>query len=129
MNHPTSFRGYNFYQSSYAMNPGQPATSYLSIARDPGMPLVFAGYIGTMIGMVIVLIRRARQHQRRSWDLLAVPGNHKAQRTTSESRRVAIGAALVDAESGTPHTTCQGGVTGNGDSEVDLQCRAASNRR
>ncbi len=61
MNHPVKFGGYTFYQSSYRMEDGRLA-SILGVARDPGLPIVFAGYIGLMAGMVIVLgIRMADQ--------------------------------------------------------------------
>ncbi len=60
MNHPTQYGGFNFYQSSYNMDGGR-TISYLSVARDPGQPIVFGGYIMTIVGMIIVLITRMRQ--------------------------------------------------------------------
>lgn len=63
MNHPTQFGGYNFYQSSYRLD-GKAPVSFLSVASDPGLPIVFAGYIGTMAGMVMVLVTRMRDRRR-----------------------------------------------------------------
>ena len=63
MNHPTSYGGYTFYQSSYRMDGGRTA-SYLSVSRDPGQPIVFAGYIAMMVGMVMVLITRTSDRRR-----------------------------------------------------------------
>jgi ABC-type transport system involved in cytochrome c biogenesis permease subunit len=57
MNHPTSYAGYTFYQSSYELS-GRRATSVLSVARDPGKPIVFAGYVGLLAGMCWVLVTR-----------------------------------------------------------------------
>lgn len=63
MNHPTSFGGFNFYQSSYRMGDG-PTVSILSVSRDPGQVIVFVGYFGVMIGMLIVLFNRMKMHTR-----------------------------------------------------------------
>jgi len=63
MNHPASFGGYTFYQSSYQQM-GDREMSVLSVSRDPGQPVVFAGYIGLMIGMGWVLVVRVGEHRR-----------------------------------------------------------------
>ena len=63
MNHPASFAGYTFYQSSYRQEGGR-SVSFLSVARDPGQPIVFSGYIGLMGGMVLVLITKIRERRR-----------------------------------------------------------------
>jgi len=57
MNHPATFGGYTFYQSSYRQE-GERMASFLSVARDPGQPIVFAGYVGALAGMLLVLGRR-----------------------------------------------------------------------
>jgi cytochrome c biogenesis protein ResB len=57
MNHPTEFGGYMFYQSSY-QEQGEKMVSVLSVSRDPGQPIVFVGYVGTLAGMLLVLGRR-----------------------------------------------------------------------
>ncbi len=51
MNHPTKFGGFHLYQSSYQLV-GQKAMSVLSVSRDPGQPIVFAGYFGLMGGLL-----------------------------------------------------------------------------
>ncbi len=63
MNHPAEFGGYTFYQSSYRLD-GDRAISYLSVARDPGKPIVFTGYIGTILGMLVVLVTRVGDRRR-----------------------------------------------------------------
>lgn len=57
MNHPASYGGYNFFQSSYQMDGGRTA-SFLSVSRDPGQPVVYLGYISTIVGMIVVLVQR-----------------------------------------------------------------------
>ncbi|MCK4342307.1 MAG: cytochrome c biogenesis protein ResB [Phycisphaerae bacterium] len=64
MNHPTSLGGYTFYQSSYRQEHGQ-TVSFLSVARDPGQPIVFTGYIGMMVGMLVILVTRVQEHRRK----------------------------------------------------------------
>jgi cytochrome c biogenesis protein ResB len=63
MNNPTSYGGYTLFQSSYRMDGGR-KSSYLSVARDPGQPLVFTGYIAMMAGVGIVLITRVQDRHR-----------------------------------------------------------------
>src|SRR5512139_3446517 len=50
MNHPLHHRGYIFFQSSFVE--GRPMMSILSVARAPGLPLVYLGT--TLIGIGIV---------------------------------------------------------------------------
>ena len=57
MNNPTTHGGYTFYQSGYREEGGR-SISFLSVARDPGLPIVFAGYVMIMVGTTIVLITR-----------------------------------------------------------------------
>ncbi len=62
MNHPTSFGGYTFYQSSYYSEANR-TVSVLSVSRDIGQPVVFVGYFATMGGMLVVLLTRARERR------------------------------------------------------------------
>jgi len=64
MNNPAKCGGYTLYQSRYREEPGSAAVSFLSVSRDPGQRIVFAGYIGLMIGMVVVLCTRIAEHRR-----------------------------------------------------------------
>ncbi len=57
MNRPASCRGYRFYQSSYQQQ-GDRFASTLSVARDPGRPVVFLGYGAVGLGMALLLARR-----------------------------------------------------------------------
>ena len=65
MNHPVTFGGYTFYQSSYR-GQGSRMVSVLSVSRDPGQPVAFAGYLGLMGGMLLVLGQRMGAVRRRA---------------------------------------------------------------
>ncbi len=62
MNRPADFGGYTFFQSSYRTIDGKDAT-VLSLGRDPGQWVVFAGYIITLLGMLMVFFKRAAEGQ------------------------------------------------------------------
>jgi len=52
MNHPLRYRGYVFFQSSFVeAGEGQPAASIFSVARAPGLPLVYAGTALITLGL------------------------------------------------------------------------------
>lgn len=63
MNHPLEYGGYTLYQSSYALDE-ESSISVLSVSRDPGRPIVFAGYIVLLIGMMWVLVKRMMESKR-----------------------------------------------------------------
>ncbi|MHC4443104.1 MAG: cytochrome c biogenesis protein ResB [Planctomycetota bacterium] len=65
MNHPTSYAGYTFYQWKYSKDNKRPV-SYLSVSRDPGKPMVFAGFIATMAGMFLILVTRGMRQRKKS---------------------------------------------------------------
>lgn len=52
VNGPLSFGGYTFYQSGY--RPDQPGWTSLQIVRDPGVPMVYAGFILMIAGLALV---------------------------------------------------------------------------
>jgi cytochrome c-type biogenesis protein CcsB len=70
MNHELAYGGYRFFQSSYRQEEGREMT-VLSVSKDPGQPLVFAGYILLLIGMITVLTTRLNQHSRLPPDIRA----------------------------------------------------------
>ncbi|MBI3987702.1 MAG: cytochrome c biogenesis protein ResB, partial [Lentisphaerae bacterium] len=53
VNSPLSHRGYTLYQSGY--NPEDLTWSTLQVVRDPGVPVVYAGFL-CMIGGLILLL-------------------------------------------------------------------------
>jgi cytochrome c biogenesis protein ResB len=64
MNNPVKHAGYSLFQSSYRPSGGQWFSS-LSVARDPGLPIVYTGYVATMVGMVVLLVTRLLDQRRR----------------------------------------------------------------
>jgi hypothetical protein len=72
MNRPAEFRGFTLYQSSYSDEGGQ-MYSYLSVSRDPGRPIVFAGYIAMMLGMLVLIVTRLRTRLRTSAATASLP--------------------------------------------------------
>ncbi len=62
MNQELSYGGWKFFQSSYNQTPDRDQT-VLSVAKDPGQPIVFLGYALLLIGMVTVLATRISQYR------------------------------------------------------------------
>lgn len=52
VNSPVSYKGYTFYQSGY--NPEDMKWTSLQVVRDPGVPLVYAGFVLMMAGLTVV---------------------------------------------------------------------------
>ena len=52
VNHPFQYKGYTFYQSGY--NPDDLSYTSLQVAKDPGVPVVYAGFSLMIVGLFIV---------------------------------------------------------------------------
>jgi cytochrome c biogenesis protein ResB len=52
VNRPLTYKGYTFYQTGY--NPEDPTWTSLQVVRDPGVPIVYAGFILIMVGLTMV---------------------------------------------------------------------------
>jgi len=52
VNEPLNFAGYNFFQSSYDTQ--DLSWSGLQIVKDPGVPLIYAGFILLIVGLVMI---------------------------------------------------------------------------
>ena len=71
MNRELSFAGYKLFQSSYTLGRDRDQT-VLSVSRDPGTLIVFAGYFLLLVGMTTVIgIRMAQSRARRGADFAA----------------------------------------------------------
>jgi cytochrome c biogenesis protein ResB len=55
MNQPLRYRGFSFFQSSYI--PGAHEATVLAVRNDPGTPLVYAGFLIILGGMVALFLR------------------------------------------------------------------------
>jgi len=53
VNSPLSHRGYTLYQSGY--NPSDLTWSTLQVVKDPGVPIVYAGFLFMILGLVLLL--------------------------------------------------------------------------
>ncbi len=65
MNTPLHHRGWSLFQSSYRQEGGREAT-VLSVSKDPGQLVVFAGYATLVLGMILVLLTRISQARERA---------------------------------------------------------------
>jgi ABC-type transport system involved in cytochrome c biogenesis permease subunit len=65
MNHEFTYKGFSLFQSSYQQSGGREA-SVLSVSRDPGQPIAFAGYVLLVAGMLTVLGTRIAQAKKRA---------------------------------------------------------------
>ncbi len=52
VNRPLSYKGYTFYQSGF--NPDDHKWTSLQVVKDPGVPLVYAGFLMMIIGLAMV---------------------------------------------------------------------------
>lgn len=65
MNAPLKYGGYAFYQSSYQFDRmNRPIATVLSVVSDPGEPVVYVGYVGLVLGLIITLVQQVRRHRR-----------------------------------------------------------------
>lgn len=64
MNNELHHRGFALYQSSYQQQGGREMT-ILSVSKDPGQPIAFAGFITLVAGMILVLATRISQTRMR----------------------------------------------------------------
>jgi hypothetical protein len=79
MNHPLHYRGYIFFQASYVE--GDPMMSIFSVARSPGLPLVYIGTTLISIGVVWMFYIKPYLARRQAARALAAhrlrEGNHE----------------------------------------------------
>jgi len=97
MNHELHHRGFALFQSSYTQEDGR-QTTLLSVAKDPGQNLVFAGYLTLLAGMLIVLatrISQARESAARELPAAAVRGATPKSKAPAAAGRRALLALLL----------------------------------
>ncbi|MCX8036961.1 MAG: cytochrome c biogenesis protein ResB [Candidatus Sumerlaeia bacterium] len=72
MNDPLKFAGYTVYQSSYDTEAGEASRySVLSVKRDPGVALVYAGFVLLTAGLIIVFYINPWMQKRKHAEALA----------------------------------------------------------
>jgi len=57
MNDPLRYRGFSFYQASYLTDPVE--TTVLAVRNDPGTPLVYAGFLCVILGVVSMFVLKS----------------------------------------------------------------------
>ncbi|HET9482065.1 MAG TPA: cytochrome c biogenesis protein ResB, partial [Candidatus Polarisedimenticolia bacterium] len=92
MNRELSHAGYRLFQSSYEQRPDKDRT-VLTVSRDPGQPIVFAGYTLLMIGMVTVLSTRIAQRRAAARSMAPLKKLHGIRRVAA----LLLGAGIVAA--------------------------------
>jgi hypothetical protein len=81
MNHPLHHRGYIFFQSSFVE--GRPMMSIFSVARAPGLPLVYLGT--TLIGVGIVWMFYVKPYLAKRQAAAALAA-HRARENRNEAK-------------------------------------------
>ena len=106
MNHPVKYGGWTLYQSSYQERPQ--VASILSVARDPGQPVIFAGYIVLTVGVLWVLVHRISVHRKaQRAGVTEVNGSGHAERleprvTSGDGSQRGSGTGVGDRDVGEP---------------------------
>ena len=54
MNHPLEYKGYRIFQSSYVDDPASGQASIFTVAKNPGIGLIYGGAIVTFLGIFLV---------------------------------------------------------------------------
>jgi hypothetical protein len=80
MNHPFHHRGYIFFQSSFVE--GRPMMSIFSVARAPGLPLVYAGVVLIGTGIIWMFYVKPYLAKRQAVAALAA---HRARENPNEA--------------------------------------------
>ena len=88
MNHPLHYRGYIFFQASFVE--GEPMMSIFSVARSPGLPLVYVGVSLISLGVLWMFYMKPMLARR---DAARALQAHKERESRNE-------AASVDAARG-----------------------------
>lgn len=108
MNHPAKFGGYSLFQSSYEQRRSGPNVSVLSVSWDPGLYIVFAGYVTLVAGMLYVLGTRMRARRSAS-ERDNEPAENPSQAVSPELQP-APGTAPPDPMSPSPPAACPSAV-------------------
>jgi hypothetical protein len=66
VNHPVSYKNFSFYQSGYDTDLKDLNYSALEVVKDPGVPLVFTGFIMLNLGIIVVYLRKIIADRKKS---------------------------------------------------------------
>jgi hypothetical protein len=93
MNHPLHYRGYIFFQASFVE--GEPMMSIFSVARSPGLPLVYAGTTLLSLGVIWMFYVKPALAKRRAAEAVARRERERSHEAAS-SRPAAAPAGAPD---------------------------------
>ncbi len=93
MNHPFHHRGYIFFQSSFVE--GRPMMSIFSVARAPGLPLVYLGVVLIGVGIIWMFYVKPYLAKRQAAQALAA---HRARENRNEANAAAVPAGTRPAD-------------------------------
>lgn len=102
MNHPLHYRGYIFFQASFVE--GEPMMSIFSVARAPGLPLVYLGVV--LIASGVVWMFYVKPYLARRKAAVAVAAHR--QRETRDEVPVDSGAGAVPGRPAPPEPAGSG---------------------
>ncbi len=91
MNHPLHYRGYIFFQASFVE--GEPMMSIFSVARSPGLPLVYAGTTLIALGVVWMFYVKPALAKRQAQRALAAHRERESRHEAEPSRPSPAGPA------------------------------------
>jgi hypothetical protein len=98
MNHPMHYRGYIFFQASFVE--GQPMMSIFSVAKAPGLPLVYIGTTLISLGVVWMFYVKPYLARRQAAQALAAHQARKEGRHEDSQAAAPASAAPPHAASG-----------------------------
>lgn len=58
MNRPLNYRGFKVFQSGYQQEEGRPEVSIFTVAKDPGIPVKYAGALVLLVGTMLQFYSR-----------------------------------------------------------------------
>jgi hypothetical protein len=93
MNHPMHYRGYIFFQASFVE--GQPMMSIFSVAKAPGLPLVYLGTTLISLGVVWMFYIKPYLARRQAAQALAA---HHARKEGRHENKAAAPASAAPAQ-------------------------------
>jgi hypothetical protein len=94
MNQPLHYRGYIFFQASFVE--GEPMMSIFSVARSPGLPLVYAGTTLLSLGVIWMFYVKPYLAKRKAALALARHERERSHEEDASSRPAAAPAGAPD---------------------------------
>ena len=98
MNHPLHYRGYIFFQASFVE--GEPMMSIFSVARSPGLPLVYVGTTLIAAGVVWMFYLKPYLARRQAARALLAHRERESRHEAAPSRPVPSRAGPAEAAPG-----------------------------